>query len=505
MTARLVAVLLALLCSGITAAQPTEPVYVGVRVCARCHSGAGMGNQFSVWFDSAHSRAYAALARPEAREIARRSGIREDPQTTFTCLGCHSSGAQAEPWQKDETFHVKDGIQCESCHGPGSEYMSEQVMRDPTVAMMAGLRMPDEQWCMRCHKERGSHDAVLGPREFDPVKAMARIAHPQPVNPVMTGTMDPHDIEEALEARIERIPPPGELPEGPAEPLYKTPLNLALSPDAKQLFVTCSGSDSVVVVDPASRTRIGEISVGGQPHGVAFTPDGKRAFVSNMFDDTISVIDVAGMSVTRTVPVGDEPHGVLVDRQGRYLYVLNAASDDIYVLDAQSLQRVKTLSASRRPWAVSMSPDGSQIYVSHVLSRFVPFRTPSLAEVTAIDTGRAVVTDRPVLPGANLLMGIDWHPSGEFALVTMNRTKNLVPMTRLLQGWTITNGLGIVWKDGTVDQVLLDEPDVSFPDPTGRRHHAGRPLCAGHQLGLRPRCRGRRGEAVSTDSPGLGL
>jgi cytochrome c peroxidase len=38
-------------------------------------------------------------------------------------------------------------------------------------------------------------------------------------------------------------------------------------------------------------------------------------------------------------------------------------------------------------------------------------------------------------------------------------------MTRLLQGWTITNGLGIVWKDGNVDQVLLDEPGACFPDP----------------------------------------
>jgi len=64
------------------------------------------------------------------------------------------------------------------------------------------------------------------------------------------------------------------------------------------------------------------------------------------------------------------------------------------------------------------------------------------------------------------LMGVDWHPSGDYALVTLNRTKNLVPMTRLLQGWTITNGLAILWRDGSVDQVLLDEPDMSFPDPT---------------------------------------
>jgi hypothetical protein len=39
-------------------------------------------------------------------------------------------------------------------------------------------------------------------------------------------------------------------------------------------------------------------------------------------------------------------------------------------------------------------------------------------------------------------------------------------MTRVLQGWVITNGIGIVWRDGTVDQVLLDEPNLHFPDVT---------------------------------------
>jgi YVTN family beta-propeller protein len=51
-------------------------------------------------------------------------------------------------------------------------------------------------------------------------------------------------------------------------------------------------------------------------------------------------------------------------------------------------------------------------------------------------------------------------------LFTLLRTKNLVPMTRINHGWTISNGLGILWRDGTVDQVLLDQNNFCFPDPT---------------------------------------
>ena len=264
-------------------------------------------------------------------------------------------------------------------------------------------------------------------------------------------------------ARLQEIAHPTRLPEPAAAARYKTPLNLALRPDGRELYVTCSASDSVIVVDPERRAVIAEIPVGRQPEDVAFSPDGSRAFVTNMFDDTVSVIDVATREEIRVLPTGDEPHGVLTDSAGRHLYVLNAASDDISVYDAVALEWIKNLSASRRPWSLSRSPDGGSLLVTHALSRFVPFRTTSETEATLIDTENAVVEDRSVLEGANLLMGVDWHPSGDFALVTLNRTKNLVPMTRLLQGWTITNGLGILWRSGPSTRCSSTSRTCPFP------------------------------------------
>jgi hypothetical protein len=73
------------------------------------------------------------------------------------------------------------------------------------------------------------------------------------------------------------------------------------------------------------------------------------------------------------------------------------------------------LEACRNPWALSLSPDGSQILVTNALSRFVPFRQAPLSEVTIIDTQRAVVEDRLQVPGANLMMGVDWHPAASSA------------------------------------------------------------------------------------------
>jgi YVTN family beta-propeller protein len=83
-----------------------------------------------------------------------------------------------------------------------------------------------------------------------------------------------------------------------------------------------------------------------------------------------------------------------------------------------------------------------------------------------IDAERGMVVDRLEVHAANLLLGVAWHPSGDFAFFTLCRTKNRVTMARIAQGWVVTNGLGVAWRDGRVDQVLLDHPDLYFPDPT---------------------------------------
>ena len=144
-----------------------EPVYVGVEVCSRCHSGPSAGHQFSKWRASAHADAYAALWSDNARAIAKLSGIPEEPQEAGMCLGCHATAADVEDWQREGAFVVEDGVQCERCHGAGSEYMAAEVMRDPARARKAGLMQPTPAMCMNCHRVKGSHVAVLGSADFD--------------------------------------------------------------------------------------------------------------------------------------------------------------------------------------------------------------------------------------------------------------------------------------------------------------------------------------------------
>jgi len=448
------------------AAPVKDPVFIGAQACGTCHDGPEMGHQLSKWRLSAHAKAYAALALPESREIARLSGITEDPSKSRMCLGCHATASDTENWEKADGFHIEEGIQCEDCHGAGSEYASAEVMKDPKKAMMQGLIMPKKDNCVLCHRAKGSHDTVLTRKPFDIDMAWHAIAHPTPKanNPAEKQEAPP--AQSTAQSTTPPTPPSPSTFTAVSEPAYKNPLNLALTPDGKTLWVTCEASDSVVVVDTATRKKVFEIPVGGQPNDICFTPDGRKAFVSNRLDDSVSAVDMATHKAVATLKVGNQPHGVLVDKQGKYLYVLNTSTDSISVFDVTTLLEVKQLSASRAPWSLAQSPDGKSIFVTNTLSRFIEGRAPSMSEVTVIDAEQAAVKDRLVVKAANLLQGVAWDPSGDFAVITLLRTKNLVPMTRINHGWTITNGLGILWRDGTIDQVLLDQNDLCFPDPS---------------------------------------
>ena len=148
--------------------------YVGAEKCKMCHNSAAKGAQFAKWTESKHSKAYAALASEEAKEIAKAKGI-ADPQKAAECLKCHVTGAGAPADQLTDKYKVTDGVSCESCHGPGGDYSPMAIMKDPAKAAAAGMLTPDEATCKGCHNPESPTF-----KSFDFAAASAAIAHPYP-------------------------------------------------------------------------------------------------------------------------------------------------------------------------------------------------------------------------------------------------------------------------------------------------------------------------------------
>lgn len=74
-------------------------------------------------------------------------------------------------------------MQCEVCHGPGSDYKSLTVMKNKGRAVAAGLKeykdkAAIEKQCRTCHNEKSPTA-----KEFKFEERWAKIQHPVPKNP----------------------------------------------------------------------------------------------------------------------------------------------------------------------------------------------------------------------------------------------------------------------------------------------------------------------------------
>ena len=161
-----------------------KPMYVGAEACGKCHKSEAKGNQLGKWQESKHAQAFASLGTPEAKKIAAAKGI-ADPQKDGKCLKCHvtafgvDAALIAKPAVEGEKgFQAEEGVQCESCHGPGSAYKKRTVMKDQAAAVAAGLIVPDEKLCKTCHNpESPSYDEKKG---FNFAEMKKKIEHPNP-------------------------------------------------------------------------------------------------------------------------------------------------------------------------------------------------------------------------------------------------------------------------------------------------------------------------------------
>ncbi len=127
--------------------------FVGVDACGACHKTEKQGKQLDIWKNSKHSQAFKNLQTGKADSIAASLGHKTAAAKTEACLKCHASGYNVDKALVGEKFKVEDGIQCETCHGAGSNYKTLKIMKSKTDAVANGLMLHEkvEEFCATCH------------------------------------------------------------------------------------------------------------------------------------------------------------------------------------------------------------------------------------------------------------------------------------------------------------------------------------------------------------------
>lgn len=142
------------------------PAFVGVKICKMCHSTAAKGEIYEKWVASSHSKAFANLPT-ESKKNAK-------------CLACHVTGAGKTGGYDAAAKNAADleGVTCEACHGPASEYKAIHN-KDKAKALTLGLVMPGEAFCKGCHAAAVPEGHKALPK-FDFAASAKKIEHKLP-------------------------------------------------------------------------------------------------------------------------------------------------------------------------------------------------------------------------------------------------------------------------------------------------------------------------------------
>jgi hypothetical protein len=140
--------------------------YMGTGSCSssNCH-GAGsprsgnnvMQNEYTTWFKhDKHAQAWIVLTNDDSKKIVKNLGLGAAEKEPW-CLGCHATYVPDQA-RRSSNYTIEDGVSCESCHGPGENYLGPHTASDATHQSNLEHGMWDvvgdskrAQLCLSCH------------------------------------------------------------------------------------------------------------------------------------------------------------------------------------------------------------------------------------------------------------------------------------------------------------------------------------------------------------------
>ncbi len=248
---------------------------------------------------------------------------------------------------------------------------------------------------------------------------------------------------------------------------YYSPFNMAVSNDGSRLYVVAQDVDELMVVDTEKKIVLNKINVGVHPHSVILNKDGSIAYVSNEWSDNLSVIDLETSKVIDTLHTGNGPSGLALSANGKFLYAVNTFGSDLSIIDLSTKEEIKRLTTGNNPTGIALSPDGKVLYVTSRRPKFASYGEPLISDLTLINDNTQKVIKYMNIESAYMMENIAFTPSGDMAITTLIRPKNLITSLQVERGWMMNHGIGIIEqkKKGRVVQLLLDEPNAYYSDP----------------------------------------
>lgn len=250
---------------------------------------------------------------------------------------------------------------------------------------------------------------------------------------------------------------------------YRSPYDLAWSPDGKLLAVSDRTAGVLLFVDPAGQRIKQEVPVGGKPGGVAWATDSSKVYIADYQRGAITEVSAEG-KVLRKMVTGPHPNGIALVPGKGLLLCTNMALGDLSVIDLTGGKEKSRIKVLRDPFAVAVTPDESLAVVSNLLPVGAASNPRITSAISLIDLGSLQkIADINLPPNSTSVRQVAISADGAWAYTVHTVGRTTLPATQLERGWVNTNALSIIdLKNKKLEATLLmDTLSEGAADPWG--------------------------------------
>ncbi|MGI0132629.1 MAG: hypothetical protein ACREDK_06010 [Thermoplasmata archaeon] len=176
-------------------------------------------------------------------------------------------------------------------------------------------------------------------------------------------------------------------------PVGSSPNAILYVPHVDAYYVVNEGSNNLSVFTANATVPRATIAVGGTPVSLAANASGTQVFVADSGSNSVAIINTSTNTTVRTVYAGFDPVGVVYDELQDDIVVTNTPIHNVTIVSAGTHHVVTTLAVGSGPAQMAYDGTSHQIYVANSLSDNV-----SVIDMNSITVTRTIALG--VFPGA---------------------------------------------------------------------------------------------------------
>ncbi|MBF96733.1 MAG: hypothetical protein CFH34_00257 [Alphaproteobacteria bacterium MarineAlpha9_Bin4] len=134
---------------------------------------------------------------------------------------------------------------------------------------------------------------------------------------------------------------------------------------ANNIFISNENSDTVVVLDAATKELVKTIDTGGRPRDLKFNKNFSKLYVVISEENHILEIDTEKLEIIDKIETGDDPEIFDIDFNNNLIAVSNEDDNELTLIDLNKKEIIQSIKdVGVEPEGVNFTPDGNLVYVT---------------------------------------------------------------------------------------------------------------------------------------------